>query len=67
MHRTGHRGERDDASAALQRMKSAKCAVEPRAVLRTAFERQQVGGGALDVFARLEKELLDEFIHRAFP
>jgi hypothetical protein len=62
-----HRGKLDDAGAALQCMERAEHRVELFRIGGRAFEYQQARGRLLDVLARFDDELAEEFIHRGTP
>ena len=63
MERLLHRGELDDAGAALQRMERTKRVVETLGIVRLLLERQQVVAGLIDELPRFDEELLQELIH----
>ena len=67
VHRAPHRREIDDAGAPFERVKGAKRTIEARAVSRLALQRQKVGDGLLDEFARLHQKLFEELVHARTP
>ena len=67
MHRASHRGEVDDAGAALERVKRTERPIETRAVSGIALQRQKVGRDLLDQLARLHQKLFEELVHWGTP
>ena len=67
MHRAPHRGEIDNSGAPFERVECTERAVQARTVVRLALQRQKVGGGLLDEFARLHQKLFEKLVHWGAP
>ncbi len=67
VHGAGHGVELDDAGGPFQGVEGAEGAVEAGAVVGGLFQRQEVVGGLLHQFARLDQELFEELVHAGWP
>jgi hypothetical protein len=67
VQRPSHRGKLNDPGSSLEGMKSPEQAVDVVSSACPLLQCKQIGGGLLDQFARFQKKLFDEFIHRSAP